>query len=435
MAFPRGGGFFCLRPTSLERQRNSPGGAGMEGAGPGGSVPGAGGTGAGAGGGGGGGGGEGTAWTPGAPGKRVYTVGSTPFEVDAHYEPMKRVGKGAYGVVCAARDLRSGEEGGVRCAIKKIKRAFDNIMDARRTLREIRILRHFGSHENIIELLDVMRPPSVPFEDVYLVYELMDTDLHQIIRSPQPLTDHHSQYFVYQILRGLKYIHSANILHRDLKPENLLLNASCDLKICDFGLARALAEGREEQEMMTEYVVTRWYRAPELLLSNETYGWEIDMWSVGCILAELLQRRPLFAAPNLQDSMAHLDQLKLIVKTLGSPSDEELEFVESRRARDFLKSLALAPRMSFAEMFPEASPEAVDLCDRMLQFDPRKRITVEEALEHPFIAPLHKINSAPAAERPFSSDFEGIKLDRHELMDLVFQEILKIHPSPPGEAC
>mgnify|MGYP002857927817 FL=1 len=378
-------------------------------------------------------GGEAPAWMPGAAGKRVYTVGSTPFEVDAHYEPVKRVGKGAYGVVCAARDLRGGAGSTARLAIKKIKRAFDNTTDARRTLREIRILRHFGSHENIIELKDVMRPPSVPFEDVYLVYELMDTDLHQIIRSPQPLTDHHSQYFVYQILRGLKYIHSANILHRDLKPENLLLNASCDLKICDFGLARALSDGKEEQELMTEYVVTRWYRAPELLLSNETYGWGIDMWSVGCILAELLQRRPLFAAPNLQESMAHLDQLKLIVKTLGSPTEEELEYVESRRAREFLSSLPDAPRVSFEAMFPEASPEAVDLCDRMLQFDPRKRITVEAALEHPFIAPLHNINTAPISERTFRSDFEGIKLERHELMDLVFQEIVKLHPTPPSE--
>ncbi len=353
--------------------------------------------------------------------------------MEDNYEVVKQLGKGAYGVVCAARDLRGGAGSKARLAIKKIKRAFDNTIDARRTLREIRILRHFGSHENIIELKDVMRPPSVPFEDVYLVYELMDTDLHQIIRSPQPLTDHHSQYFVYQILRGLKYIHSANILHRDLKPENLLLNASCDLKICDFGLARALADGREEQELMTEYVVTRWYRAPELLLSNETYGWGIDMWSVGCILAELLQRRPLFAAPNLQESMAHLDQLKLIVKTLGSPTEEELEFVESRRAREFLSSLPDAPRMSFEEMFPEASAEAVDLCDRMLQFDPRKRITVEAALEHPFIAPLHNINTAPVSERPFRSDFEGINLERHELMDLVFQEIVKLHPTPHEE--
>ena len=102
------------------------------------------------------------------------------------------------------------------------------------------------------------------FNDVYVMYELMDTDLHQIIRSNQPLSDDHAQYFVYQLLRGLKYIHSANVLHRDLKPSNLLLNANCDLKICDFGLART----NKEQEYMTEYVVTRWYRAPEILLGR-----------------------------------------------------------------------------------------------------------------------------------------------------------------------
>jgi serine/threonine protein kinase len=137
-------------------------------------------------------------------------------------------------VVCSASDAVSGE----RVAIKKIGNAFENATDARRTLREIQLLRHLR-HDNVVALHDVLRPPSLAeFNDVYLVYELMDTDLHQIIRSPQPLTDEHCQYFVYQVLRGLKYIHSANVLHRDLKPSNLLLNANCDLKICDFGLAR-----------------------------------------------------------------------------------------------------------------------------------------------------------------------------------------------------
>lgn len=132
-------------------------------------------------------------------------------------------------------------------------------------------------HENIIGLLDIMSPaPGGPFNDVYLVYELMDTDLHQIIRSSQPLTDEHFQYFIYQTLRGLKYIHSAGVLHRDLKPSNLLLNASCDLKIADFGLART---STESNAFMTEYVVTRWYRAPELLLSCDSYSAGIDVWS------------------------------------------------------------------------------------------------------------------------------------------------------------
>ena len=175
------------------------------------------------------------------------------FEVQDRYAPIKPIGKGAYGVVCSARNVRTDE----KVAIKKITNAFENAVDAKRTLREIKLLRHL-KHENVIRIVDVVAPPALEeFTDVYVMYELMDTDLHQIIRSNQPLSDDHCQYFVYQLLRGLKYIHSANVLHRDLKPSNLLLNANCDMKICDFGLART---NKEDENFMTEYVVTRWYR-------------------------------------------------------------------------------------------------------------------------------------------------------------------------------
>merc|ERR1711934_1002001 len=198
-----------------------------------------------------------------------------------------------------------------RLAIKKISNAFENVVDAKRMLREIKLLRHL-QHENIVKIKDILPPPSLEnFKDMYILYELMDTDLHQIIRSSQPLSDEHCQYFIYELLRGLKYIHSANVLHRDLKPSNLLLNA-----ICDFGLART----NSEKEYMTEYVVTRWYRAPELLLSCAVYTAAIDIWSVGCIFAELLGRKPLFPGKD------YVHQLNLITRVLGSPDPSDLEF-------------------------------------------------------------------------------------------------------------
>lgn len=200
------------------------------------------------------------------------------FDIPSKYEPIRPVGRGAYGLVCSAIQLDTQ----ARVAIKRIGDAFRNLPDSRRTLREIRMLSHLGNHSNVITLRDVFPPPTAPdFKDVYCVYDCMDTDLHQLIRSPQLFTTTHVQFFCYQLIRGLKYIHSAGILHRDLKPSNLLVNANCDLKICDFGLARLYGN---DDTMPEEYVVTRWYRAPELLLSCSRYDAAIDMWSGECVV-------------------------------------------------------------------------------------------------------------------------------------------------------
>eukprot|EP00891_Asterochloris_glomerata_P007129 jgi/Astpho2/7129/fgenesh1_pm.00111_%23_1_t len=348
------------------------------------------------------------------PGRTCWMLWRTLFEIDEVYSPIKAIGKGAYGVVCSARHEGTKE----KVAIKKITNAFENLTDAKRTLREVKLLRHL-KHDNIIAVKDIMAPPNKDrFNDVYLVYELMDTDLHQIIRSSQALTDDHYQYFVYQILRGLKYVHTANVLHRDLKPSNLLLNASCDLKICDFGLARTSTE----QNFMTEYVVTRWYRAPELLLSCEHYTAAIDIWSVGCILAELLQRKPLFPGKD------YIDQLKLIIKTLGSPTEQDLSFISSSKARQYIQALPAAHRVQFKQVFPDANPHAIDLLARMLQFDPRKRITVEEALQHPYLTQLHDPSAEPAAPQAFVYDVEEDKLDEAGVRAAVWAEMLWYHP-------
>ncbi|PRW45211.1 mitogen-activated kinase 3 [Chlorella sorokiniana] len=343
------------------------------------------------------------------PGKALYQVWRTNFEIDTKYQPIKAIGKGAYGVVCSAKHADTGE----KVAIKKITNAFENLVDARRTLREMKLLRYLR-HENVIAVRDIMRPASQDYNDVYIVYELMDTDLHQIIRSSQPLSDDHFQYFIYQILRGLKYIHSASVLHRDLKPSNLLLNATCDLKICDFGLART---STENHNFMTEYVVTRWYRAPELLLSCDQYDAGIDVWSVGCILAELLQRKPLFPGKD------YIDQLKLIIRTLGTPTDEELTFISAPKARSYVKALTQVERADLSKLFPDANPLAVDLLGRMLQFDPRRRISVEEALAHPWLAQLHDEAAEPSAPGVFKFDFEEQDLDEPAVRKLVWEEM------------
>ncbi|RCV45314.1 hypothetical protein SEVIR_9G448200v4 [Setaria viridis] len=345
-----------------------------------------------------------------------YNIFGNLFEITNKYQPpIMPIGRGAYGIVCSVMNFETRE----MVAIKKIASAFDNHMDAKRTLREIKLLRHLD-HENIIGIRDVI-PPPIPqaFNDVYIGTELMDTDLHHIIRSNQELSEEHCQYFLYQILRGLKYIHSANVIHRDLKPSNLLLNANCDLKICDFGLARPSSES----DMMTEYVVTRWYRAPELLLNSTDYSAAIDVWSVGCIFMELINRQPLFPGRD------HMHQMRLITEVIGTPTDEELGFIRNEDARKYMRHLPQFPRRPFASLFPRVQPVALDLIERMLTFNPLQRITVEEALDHPYLERLHDIADEPICTDPFSFDFEQQALTEDQMKQLIFNEAIEMNPN------
>ena len=253
----------------------------------------------------------------------------------------------------------------------------------------------------------------------------METDLDRVINSRQGLSIDHVRFFVYQLLRGLKYLHSANVLHRDLKPSNLLVNSNCDLKICDFGLARVVEE--ELSGNLTEYVVTRWYRAPEILLSTTDYTAAIDVWSVGCIFAELLAREPVFPG---KDSVS---QLKLIFERLGKPDDTELDFIHNDRTRRFVSSLKHTPPTAMGDLFPKyrADTQALDLLSKMLIFHPNKRISVNQALAHPFMATLHNVEAETIADFTFSFPFDNEELSSEKVQELIWQELREMHPDIP----
>ncbi|TCD60774.1 MAP kinase Pmk1 [Steccherinum ochraceum] len=318
-----------------------------------------------------------------------------------------------------------------KVAIKRIT-PFDHSMFCLRTLREIKLLRHFR-HENIIAILDILRPPSLDeFKEVYLVQELMETDLHRVIRT-QILSDDHCQYFIYQTLRALKALHSADVLHRDLKPSNLLLNANCDLKLCDFGLARSARPppdvANDSSTFMTEYVATRyrriptlWYRAPEVMLTFKEYTRAIDIWSVGCVLAEMLSGKPLFPGRDYHH------QLSIILDVLGTPSLDDFYAITSQRSREYIRALPFRKKKPFNQLFPEANPLALDLMDKCLTFSPKRRIDVNEALQHPYLASYHDPLDEPVAEAldPYFFDFDyGKPLGKEELKGLIYAEVMR----------
>ncbi|CEH13969.1 mitogen-activated protein kinase [Ceraceosorus bombacis] len=321
--------------------------------------------------------------------KAAAPVRKVRFNVGSRYRVCDVIGEGAYGIVCSAIHRPSGQ----KVAIKKIQ-PFEHQMFALRTLRELKLLRYFQDcevSENIISILDIVKPPSYEqFQEVYLIQELMETDLYRVIRT-QKLSDDHAQYFTYQILRALKAMHSADVIHRDLKPSNLLLNANCDLKVCDFGLARSIrtADPGGETGFMTEYVATRWYRAPEIMLTFKQYTKAIDVWAVGCILAEMISQRPLFPGRDYHH------QLALILDVLGTPSIDDFYSIGSRRSRDYIRAQPFRKRKDLGKMFPHASAECLDFLTKTLAFDPKKRPTVEECLAHPYLSAYHDPEDEP----------------------------------------
>jgi mitogen-activated protein kinase 1/3 len=352
-----------------------------------------------------------------------FKAGNHTFTVDTRYSLIRLIGSGAYGVVISAKDSTENKN----VAIKMVPRAFNDEIDAKRILREIKLMKHLR-HENIVNIIDMMPPLASrveDFRDVYIVADLMETDLHRIIYSKQSLSIDHAQYFVYQMLRGLKYIHSANVIHRDLKPSNLLVNSNCDLKICDFGLARGIHHDRTigKTMLLTEYVVTRWYRAPEIMLACQEYSKGVDIWSCGCIFAELIKRKPFFAGDD------YIDQLTLICEKLGKLQDHELDFITSEKARRFMRKLPNKPPPPLSRQFPGAPSDALDFMRKMVQIHPRKRVTVEQALAHPFLSQLHSPSDEPVAPKPFDFSFENERLHRVRLQQLIWQEVGDFRPS------
>ncbi len=344
----------------------------------------------------------------------VVQLEKVTYTVDSRYKLKHTLGHGAYGQVVSALDTQTGR----KVAIKRVDRLLDDKTDAKRILREVKILRHLRKHANIVRLVDYFLEPKKDFNEVYIVFELMQTDLRKIVLSKNVLEKVHYQFITYQLLCGLKYMHSAQVWHRDLKPANLLLNANSTLKICDFGLSR----GVDENAIVTDYVVTRWYRAPEVMVCD-AYDEKIDIWAVGCILAELHGRKPAFRGSDSRD------QVSEYLKVLGKPKKGDLDFITNEHAKKFVENFGnkLEEESKLPKMYPNMSADAMDLLQKMLQFNPKKRISVDEALEHPFYKDIRKKKHEITCDKKFDFSFEN-KLKTEEDLKREFEEEAKYWP-------
>jgi len=340
-------------------------------------------------------------------------------EIDRHvlrkYEIVQKLGRGAYGIVWKAIDKKSREI----VALKKCFDAFQNATDAQRTFREIMFLQELHGHENIIKLLNVLKADND--QDIYLITDYMESDLHAVIRA-NILEEIHKQYIIYQLLRSLKFMHSGKMLHRDIKPSNILLNSECQVKVCDFGLARSVVQNHDHASnpVLTDYVATRWYRAPEILLGSTGYTYGVDIWSVGCILGELISGKPIFPGTST------MNQLDRIMEVTGRPATDDIEAINSPFAVTMLESLPMARTKPLSEMFPRASVEALDLLRLCLQFNPAKRQAASKALRHPYVVEFHNAEVEPDCDREISICLDdNKKLTVQDYRTRLYDDVIK----------
>ncbi|KAI4877628.1 hypothetical protein NFI96_022985, partial [Prochilodus magdalenae] len=407
--------------------------------------------------------------------KEFYSidVGDSTFTVLKRYQNLRPVGSGAQGIVCSAYDHHLERN----VAIKKLSRPFQNQTHAKRAYREL-VLMKCVNHKNIIGLLNVFTPQKTleEFQDVYLVMELMDANLCQVIQME--LDHERLSYLLYQMLCGIKHLHAAGIIHRDLKPSNIVVKSDCTLKILDFGLARTAATGL----LMTPYVVTRYYRAPEVILGMG-YQANVDVWSVGCIMAEMVRGSVLFPGTdqaNISLSLAFnspsafcfipvsnavlfltiqsqdIDQWNKVIEQLGTPSQEFLMKL-NQSVRTYVENRPRYAGYSFEKLFPDVlfpadsehnklkASQARDLLSKMLVIDASKRISVDEALQHPYINVWYdpaEVEAPPPAIMDKQLDEREHTVD--EWKELIYKEVLDweermkngvIRGQPPPLAC
>ncbi|TFK08041.1 histone H2B 8-like [Platysternon megacephalum] len=320
------------------------------------------------------------------------------YDLGCRFVDFRPLGVGANGLVLSAVDSKSCR----KVAVKKI-----TISDARsmkHAFREIKIIRRLD-HDNVVKVHEVLGPKGADlqgeffkFNTVYIVQEYMETDLARLLEQGT-LTEEHAKLFMYQLLRGLKYIHSANILHRDLKPANIFISTEdLVLKIGDFGLARIVDQHYSHKGYLSEGLVTKWYRSPRLLLSPNAYTKAIDMWAAGCILAEMLTGRMLFAGNH------ELEQMQLILETIPVVHEEDKE--ELLKVMPTFINSTWEVKKPLRKLLPEVNGEAIDFLEKILTFNPRDRLTAEMGLQHPYMSPYSCPEDEPISQHPFRIEDE-----------------------------
>eukprot|EP00066_Takifugu_rubripes_P024678 XP_011613944.1 PREDICTED: mitogen-activated protein kinase 4 [Takifugu rubripes] len=320
------------------------------------------------------------------------------FDLGGHFVDLRPLGVGVTGLVLSAVDQRTGQ----RVAIKKL--VMRDVVTVKHALREVKITQRLH-HENVVKVHEVAAPFGRPLprdptqlSALYIVQECMETDLARLLEQG-PLDTDHATLLFYQLLRGLKFIHSANVLHRDLKPANIFINTDqLLLKIGDFGLARIVDPHYSHKGYLSEALVTKWYCSPRLLLSPNNYTKAIDMWAAGCILAEMLTGHMLFAGAH------ELEQMQLILDTVPVLREEDRQ--DLLQVMPSYVSHGWKVKKPFRDLLPEVDSQAVDFLEHILTFNPMDRLTAEAALSHPFLLQYSCLEDEPTSLHPFRIEDE-----------------------------